>query len=233
MIIKQKAKAYDKAIKVARSKIKNNKDHVLYEEDITDIFPELKEREDMQIMKEIAEFIYNSAFKRKDIKKKEKWLAWLEKQGEQKPDWSEEDEWKFSDILALLRGGESCHYNTPDLFEWLKSLKSRIQPKQEWSEEDKNRFSNLIFLVKCSSENEATKKGFIDFINRIKSLRPQPKNEWSEEDKNILNGITSYLCTHDACELDGFDRWYHWLESLKDRLQPKVEWNKKSKQVRL
>lgn len=53
------------------------------------------------------------------------------KQGEQKPTWSEVDEWKFSDIMALLRGGENCHYNTPELFEWLKSLKDRVQPKQE------------------------------------------------------------------------------------------------------
>ena len=44
------------------------------------IFPKLGVSEDEQILKEIAEFIYNSAFKLKDIKKKEKWLTWLEKQ---------------------------------------------------------------------------------------------------------------------------------------------------------
>ena len=51
----------------------------------------------------------------------------LIKKGKQKPAWSKEDEWKFSDILALLRGGENCHYNTPDLFDWFKSLKNRIK----------------------------------------------------------------------------------------------------------
>jgi hypothetical protein len=44
-----------------------------------------------------------------------------------KQEWSEEDEWKFSDILALLRGGENCHYNTPELFDWLKSLKELLK----------------------------------------------------------------------------------------------------------
>lgn len=39
--------------------------------------------------------------------------------------WSEEDERKFSDILALLGGGENCHYNTPVLSTWLKLLKDR------------------------------------------------------------------------------------------------------------
>lgn len=38
------------------------------------------ESEDKQIMKEIAEFIYNSVFKPKDMKKKEKWLTWFENQ---------------------------------------------------------------------------------------------------------------------------------------------------------
>lgn len=44
----------------------------------------------------------------------------------QKPaEWSEEDEKKFSDILAILRGGENCYYNSPTLIDWLKSLKDR------------------------------------------------------------------------------------------------------------
>lgn len=41
--IEQKAKHYDEAIKRAKSKIKNGTDHVLYEDDVIDIFPELKE----------------------------------------------------------------------------------------------------------------------------------------------------------------------------------------------
>ena len=41
--IKEKARAYDEAINRAKSKIKNDKDHVLYEDDILEIFPELKE----------------------------------------------------------------------------------------------------------------------------------------------------------------------------------------------
>lgn len=57
-----------------------------------------------------------------------------------------------------------------------------------WSEEDENRFNNLIFLVECSDENEPTKKGFIDFINRLKSIKPKnawkPSNEQSDIDKD-------------------------------------------------
>ena len=57
-------------------------------------------------------------------------IPWLEKQRKHKSasiadKWSEEDERKFADIEALLRGGENCHYNTADLFTWFKSLKDR------------------------------------------------------------------------------------------------------------
>ena len=55
------------------------------------------------------------------------WLKSLKDRVQPKQEWSKEDEWKFSDILALLRGGENFHYNTPDLFTWFKSLKDRIQ----------------------------------------------------------------------------------------------------------
>ena len=61
--------------------------------------------------------------------------------------------------------------------------KHRVQSKQEWSEEDKNRFNNLIFLVECSKENDATKEGFIRFINKLKSLRHQ--NTWKPSDEQM------------------------------------------------
>lgn len=55
-------------------------------------------------------------------------------------------------------------------FDFEKKELNKIEQKfVEWDEEDENRFNNLIFLVECSDENEPTKKGFIDFINRLKS----------------------------------------------------------------
>ncbi len=46
----EKARAYDEALKRAKSKIKNDKDHVLYEDDVIEIFPELKESEDERML---------------------------------------------------------------------------------------------------------------------------------------------------------------------------------------
>jgi hypothetical protein len=88
LTIEQKAKAYDEAIKIAMSKIKNNKDHILYEEDIIDIFPELKESEDERIRKFISnELVCLRATYGKSSDRYEELtnaVAWLEKQGEQK-----------------------------------------------------------------------------------------------------------------------------------------------------
>ena len=67
-----------------------------------------------------------------------------------------------------------------------------------------------------------------------KELRKIEQNPaWSEEDESILNGITNYLCSHDSCELEGFGKWYDWLKSLKDRVQPqpKQEWSENNEKM--
>ena len=58
---------------------------------------------------------------------------------------------------------------------------------------------------------------------------------WSGKDEQILSGIIGYLCTHDSCELEGFDEWYDWLKSLKDRIQPQSqqEWSEEDENIRL
>jgi hypothetical protein len=86
-LLEEKATRYDQAIKVAKSKIKKDKDHVLYEDDIIDIFPELKESEDEKVRKAII----NVFASHKDYEvffgvSVEDILAWLEKQGEKTSD---------------------------------------------------------------------------------------------------------------------------------------------------
>ena len=133
--------------------------------------------EDKQIMKEIAEFIYNSAFKPKDIKKKEKWLTWLEKQGEQKPVWSERDEKMFRSLHNLIYVVRDCDCNSSEkkeLSDWLESLKDRVQPqpKQEWGKEDEK-------YIRLSTDiiNSALRAGFCVQLDRdrcvdwLKSLK--------------------------------------------------------------
>ena len=72
---------YKEALERAKSKIKNDKDHVLYEDDVIEIFPELAESEDERIRKSILEHIQLCS---ESIPNRDIWIAWLEKQGEQK-----------------------------------------------------------------------------------------------------------------------------------------------------
>jgi hypothetical protein len=88
------------------------------------------------------------------------------------------------------------------------------QPSKEWSEGDKNRFNNLIFLVEHSDENEATKEGFIKFINKLKSLRPQ--NQWKPNDKQM--SALKEQCVYKKSTVAGevLCELYHDLEKLKE-----------------
>ncbi len=133
MTQEEKAKRYDEAIKKAKSKIKNDKDHVLYEDDIIEIFPELKESEDEMIRKALIDGfkryddggLFNGCLVREI-------LAWLEKQGKQKPTWSEEDETRLTNTIIMLKEGASLHFNKKDItktVDWLKSLKDRYSWK--------------------------------------------------------------------------------------------------------
>ena len=57
-----------------------------------------------------------------------RWLAWLEKQGEQKPLWSEEDEHRIEDIIYYLDTAKKHYASTVGLYAciaWLKSIKKR------------------------------------------------------------------------------------------------------------
>lgn len=121
MTQEEKAKAYDEALLIAKSKIKNNKDHVLYENDVIEIFPELKESEDEKIRKDLIQWIdeFPDTIWRGHYKKDV--IDWLEKQGEQKPTWGEDDEKMVKDIIAAI---DSLYYH--GMVNWLKSLKERI-----------------------------------------------------------------------------------------------------------
>lgn len=82
--IEQKAKRYDEAINIAKSKIKNDKDHILYEEDIIEIFSELKEKTDEEIIQKLIAVIHLYYGEGVDAERDE-CLEWLEKQSKNKP----------------------------------------------------------------------------------------------------------------------------------------------------
>ena len=83
LTIEEKAKRYDEAINIAKSKIKNDKDHILYE-DIIEIFSELKEKTDEEIIQKLISIVHLYYGEGVDSERNE-CLEWLEKQSKNKP----------------------------------------------------------------------------------------------------------------------------------------------------
>ena len=112
---KEKAKAYDEALERAKKLL--NKQGITVgsypnREAIETIFPELQESEDERIRKEIYDFLLNGIWNEgiiasvKQKKKCSEWLAWLEKQKEQKPLSTKETE--LNSLAFLEQLGYTC-----------------------------------------------------------------------------------------------------------------------------
>lgn len=112
----EKAKRYAEALKQIKECTPDENGFVTIYPD--EIFPELKESEDEKIRKEIiklVKFFYGSSLVCKHTISKDKMVAWLEKQGEQKP-----AEWHIEDEQNL----NACLGHIPDEFlrRWLKDV---------------------------------------------------------------------------------------------------------------
>ena len=153
MTTEEKAKAWDEAIERAKSKIRNDKDHVLYEEDILDIFPSLKESDEERIRKDIVFYI---AANHKDDGEKARWLYWLEKQCE------------YANFRNKIQIGDKVTRNEDGVLVNLSQL-NRVAKKdekqgknnmgisettkQEWSEEDETKLNDAINACKAQYGN--------------------------------------------------------------------------------
>ena len=170
--------------------VKTTNDWSELREALQELVPELAESEDERIRKEMIHFLEiekNQMTPEQCSACENRWIAWLEKQGEQKPvEWSEDDEFHLKSIESTIEyckrevaENEEARYLFNEDLNWLESLKNRClpQPKQEWSEEDEKNRDLLIkqlSALKCSFALD-----FKDAINWLKSLRPH-KNDYHE-----------------------------------------------------
>ena len=131
MTIEEKAKAYDKALVIARSRYSTETEESV-RICLELMFPELKESEDERIRKGLIrvfsnreKYVINQSFG--DINVSDI-LAWLEKQGEQK---------SVNDLTPQ----EAMDIAVAKCFE-------QDEQKPAWSEEDENRLSDAVFFVR-------------------------------------------------------------------------------------
>lgn len=188
--IEEKAKRYDEAIKNAKSKIKNDKDHVLYEDDVIEIFPELVANENERI-RTFLHHTFTAQYLCKD--KLGKWhgepvvniLGWLEKQGEQKPTSVLDIEIPFGAKDSELQ--EATYYIPKDFHAEIDDDKVVIKKGKKqtsWSEEDEAMINSIIREL-IHQYNEEIPQGTEDKIkwlkNKLKFIKPQSQWKPSEE----------------------------------------------------
>ena len=102
----------------------------ILEEDLIDIFPELKELDDEKIEKELI-FYFGDMPEDTELRNgvtNRDALVWLEKQNK-KPTWSEKDEKFFKLSIANFMNLKYRFGNgyVDDCMDWLKSIKGRFQ----------------------------------------------------------------------------------------------------------
>jgi len=191
------------------------------------IFPELKESKGEKIRKKIIATIHLYYGEPLEDEAKEM-IAWLEKQGEQKPtEWSEKDEDTLHciidalDSLDIRTNTNGEHEDHTEEIYWLKSLKDRVQPQpqQEWSEEDEENFKGVMDALNFCN-HEGVNPYDIDplyLASWLKSLRPQSTWKPTEQQMKVLNEVINFAADH------GTMRWndyiYNVLKGLREQLK--------------
>ena len=94
-------KKYNEALERAKQCYEGNSIYVLPKKDLEYIFPELAESEDEKTRKEIIDFVVGNTFFKDG--RREKYLAWIEKQGKQ-PYWKPSEE-QLQTLHAQLNEG--------------------------------------------------------------------------------------------------------------------------------
>jgi hypothetical protein len=200
--IEEKAKRYDEIL--ARAKGANVP---YYKEDIMSkvkefvdyLLPELKESEDEKIRKELIDYLKEFV----PFDDTGRYIAWLEKQGEQKAIKHNNDATidsnlndyccKVYNALHKENGGNlsfaRLQHLAMDIYKWCKE-----QKPVEWSEEDEENLYHIDALIKDSSLEVHRQEYLSNWLKSLKDrVQPQPKQEWGGGDEAHLHSLITHL----------------------------------------
>lgn len=191
-------------------------------EDLENAFPELKEREDGEIRKDIVDFI-NRVYERQALiitdEERDNWIAWLEKQGGQTSAQTNEyiETKGLSEIEAeaeeLTKEISDEKHNLTDFeCELLDICRGWIGEEVGWKEYIKD---NADVLLKI-----AIKK-----YNSIKDVPFEQQPAWSEEEERIYKSITYSFAHNYPLTV----QQQEFVKSL--RPQPKQEWSEEDEKM--
>ncbi len=199
--IEEKAKRYDEIL--ARAKGANVP---YYKEDIMSkvkefvdyLLPELKESEDEKIRKELIDYLKEFV----PFDDTGRYIAWLEKQGEQKAIKHNNDATidsnlndyccKVYNALHKENGGNlsfaRLQHLAMDIYKWCKE-----QKPVEWSEEDEENLYHIDALIKDSSLEVHRQEYLSNWLKSLKD-RVQPQNGYNPY-KEVVESIAE-MCKH-------------------------------------
>lgn len=182
MTPEEKARAYDEAFNRAKEKYHAG---CLAPALLEYIFPEIKENEDERVRKELLEHckkqaeIYNTLQKGKEYGRRQSWIDWLEKQGEQKFAWSEDEiekaaqEWdskaSVTPFYMTLDGKGSPNGVRQDIMTHKESFKAGINWILKFIKGEKPLGKTAL---------EAAKEAKIDNVNKVEPKVIFHKGDW-------------------------------------------------------
>jgi hypothetical protein len=235
--VEEKAKAYDDALELAKEILKTRcitgTNGAFYRKDIEDMFPELAESEDEKIRKEIIDHVRGIRnVTESGAERSMKWLAWLEKQGEQKPverkhigmDLDEDKMTPFQkevfNIVDLSQEEEKGLSNICDKLLSLAAQELEQKPAKtpQWMIDFLNKFrSNFGHAVDHDERRDIESRLLCikQWIEGHPNIEQKPV-EWSEEDEKKRNTLIGYIVSKNELGLEYAD----WLKSIR----PQSHW---------
>lgn len=202
--VEEKAKRYDETIEQLRIMMPNwerlSYNGKTFLQDLVYIIPELKESEGEQHRKWILEYLYDG-LRKSDEQFKDHFksaIAWLEKQGEQKPlshkfrigdkvkkgylTYTVEDIGEDSYKLQAYSkdGDKGC---TEFLTIGYEKDYELVEQKPAWSEEDETVLTNTIIMLKEGASLHFNKKDITKAVDWLKSLKD--RYTWKPNDREL------------------------------------------------
>ena len=248
--IEEKAKAYDKALDRAQA-LYNDKNEIGYanaESVLEEVFPLLKEPEDERIRKELIKFLQechnidSGFFSRYCEIPFAQTLAWLEKQGREKPadnveskfkvgDWITDDE---DEVIFHITSydidygyqletvnGTSFHYSDETI-----EKKYRLWTIQDAKDGDVLTNGNFPCIFKrCDDNGSLYVYCGINAHNDFSILSEDPENVWDDYSKQYFPATKEQRDTFFAKMKESGYEWLEETKELKKIEQESAKWN--------
>jgi hypothetical protein len=227
-------------------------------EKLEEIFPELKD-DDERIRKEIIAFLKENletgrADETWSLSGLERWVAWLEAQGEKKLEVKYVyTKFRVGDVIVEIKpngycppvtvkyvgeGAYSCRsvdgkrflsfpITMQDEYKLVEQKSAnKVEPKFKVGDTVKDPYGDLYHITEIIDDSYKTYDGrFILFKNQeVYTL--SNFTTWSEEDEEMYKKVETAIASYYAPFSRDAEEMSEWFKNIKDRVQPKQEWNK-------